>query len=480
MRQSSQFYSRVRNYALPLLLVTSVGNYCAPPTGSNCNPSHLAGGGEPAQMYPGYIFWPTSVDNSPMKAREQSVSTCVATFKVHGSQLRVASATHCIQNLMLDQLVLNPGDGDSRPHPTIGIAINTRDASCRSSDEPRLDVDGMPSLTIMEVPIHTTAHPNAQIDGGYSSVLLPIWQNIQNHFWTTDRSEATLADIRTKHEHLIEYFRGYDPQDPADIPIGYASYYGANSGVDVQHPPDDEFAQRTNKTFYSKMCSSVAADKDVASEIFGKDLKGTIQRTCFLHSDLIIFDVSLHGKAATWLADKQACMKPLEGDRLKFDLTPYFITDAAKPSLTRFITRLLTDRSLYQKLMSASADAYHQMLREVFDETTFTDITIHTKQVGPQQILNFGFTGKFRRIRRPINNIYPYLSAILNHSGHGFHITPINEPPTTRKKSRFAWNKTVIVKQPWGVVVLNNQAKRKVTLNQGLSGSLFNNYSRRR
>ena len=112
MRLSAKIHPRVPSYTLILLLVSSI-SYCAPPVGSHCNPSHLAGEDTtPSPMYPGYIFWPTPAEG------KQSGRICVATFKTnHGSMssLSVASATHCIQDLMLDQLVL--GKDAKQPSP---------------------------------------------------------------------------------------------------------------------------------------------------------------------------------------------------------------------------------------------------------------------------------------------------------------------------------------------------------------------------
>ena len=204
MLLSSKIYLRASGYVL-LSLLASISSYCAPPVGSHCNPSHLAGEDTaPSTMYPGYIFWPTPAEG------KQSGRICVATFKTnHGSMssLSVASATHCIQDLMLDQLVL--GKDAKQPSPTIGIAISTKqDDACQSLDKAELasDIFDLPPLMTMKMPLSATAHPMARIDGASSSVLSPIWHNIYDHFWTTDRSESALADLRAKHQHLIHIF----------------------------------------------------------------------------------------------------------------------------------------------------------------------------------------------------------------------------------------------------------------------------------
>ena len=486
MRLSSQLHPRVPSYTLILLLASSI-SYCAPPVGSHCNPSHLAGEDTaPSPMYPGYIFWPTPAEG------KQSGRICVATFKTnHGSMssLSVASATHCIQDLMLDQLVL--GKDAKQPSPTIGIAISTKqDDACQSLDKAELasDIFDLPPLMTMKMPLSATAHPMARIDGASSSVLSPIWHNIHDHFWTTDRSESALADLRAKHQHLIQYFREYKGQT-----IGYAPRYGLMEG-DPPRPATDEI---TNRSFYNKMCSSVDGHKEASLELLGINPNQNplpIDRACFLHSDLMVFDIQLHGNAAAWLKSSQGCMKALQdtNNQLTFDLTPYYTTD--QPTLTRFITGLLKTSSSYQRLMRAtSTDAYYQILQQLFDQQKFTDITIST-QKRTRQFLNFGFPDKFKdegsgrqtvSLKRQINNLRPNLSFITNLTHEdpksvfkdGFQIIDINRSRDAPSTGNFNWKNTVITKQPWGVVVFNRRKKTNLTMYKGVSGSLLITYN---
>ena len=204
----------------------------------------------------------------------------------------------------------------------------------------------------------------------------------------------------------------------------------------------------------------------------------------------MVFDVQLHGNAATWLTGKQGCIKALEdkNNQLTFDLTPYYKTD--QPTLTRFITGLLKNSSSYQQLMRAAfPDAYYQILQQLFDQQEFTDITIST-QKRTRQFLNFGFSDKFKNsrrisIRRPINNLRPNLSFITNLTHDdpksvfkdGFQIIDINRSRDAASTGNFNWKNTVITKQPWGVVVFNRRNKTNLTMYKGVSGSLLITYN---